>query len=71
MSKATPKDHLIILHEFLMGNKAHTTFYTSVSKLLESTSKLLTSEYKVISDLHHSYFNTVDIPDILLLICLS
>ena len=24
VSKTTPKDHLIVLHEFLEGNKAHT-----------------------------------------------
>ena len=57
MPETTPEDQLIILCEFLAGNKAHTTSSSimSLSKFLESVSKLLMSECKVTSELYHSY----------------
>ena len=53
LQETTPEDHLIILCEFLGNNKAHATsssILVPVSKLIESVSKLLTSECKVTSD---------------------
>ena len=55
MSKTTPKDHLIVLREFPMDNKAHamSSSILSASKLFNNVSKLLASEYKVTSELYH------------------
>ena len=50
MSETTPEDHLIILREFLAGNKILAT--SSSSKWLESASKLLMREHKVTSELY-------------------
>ena len=54
VSETTPKDHLIVLHEFLLGNKAH-TMSSSIRKLFDSMSKLFTSQCKVTSELYYVY----------------
>ena len=54
MSETTPKDHLIVLHEFLVGNKAH-AMSSSIQKLFESVSKLLINECKVTSEMYYIY----------------
>ena len=54
MSETTPKDHLIILHEFLAGNKILATSSSTRARinLLESVSKLLVRKRKVTSELY-------------------
>ena len=69
MSETTPKDLLIILCEFLAGNKAHhEQLYMSSSKLLESVSKLFASECKFTSDLYRILGNSTYILQFLIII---
>ena len=56
MSETTPEDHLIILCEFLVGNKAYTTsifIQVQVNCRKVRVRKLLVSECTVTSKLYH------------------
>ena len=58
MSETTPEDHLIILCEFLAGNKAHATsssIRVRVNCRKVRVCKLLVSECTVTSELYRRY----------------